>query len=110
MAILGIREAKDIDLFVSPEVFIGLKHQGWQERIKAPDDRPLAFDVFEAHQNWDFSPYNPKLKELISRAQIVESVNFASLNDVIKCKTASGRPKDLVDLKLIDNYLSRNAN
>ncbi len=63
LAAAGLREAGDIDFLVSKELFEQLRRAGWQELVKAPDDRPLVFDVFEAHNNWDFSSYKPTLDQ-----------------------------------------------
>lgn len=104
IAIVGLREANDIDLYVSKELFAKLKDDGWKELRKGPGDMPLVHDVFEAHENWDFSSYHPTLEELLSRATIVDGLPFASLEDVRKWKVASGRPKDITDVELIDTY------
>lgn len=103
--IYGIRDVNDIDMYVSKELFEDLKNKGWKKVYKGPKDEPLNFDIFEAHDNWEFSPYSPTLPELLSRAVEVEGITFASLEDVKKWKQASGRPKDLIDLNLIDDYL-----
>ncbi len=107
LAVLDIREVRDIDLLVSQDLYEGLENDGWKKVIKGPKDTPVTFDIFEAHPNWDFSPYAPTLSELLSRAIEAEGFPFASLEDVRKWKAASGRPKDLVDLKLIDEYLAK---
>ncbi len=108
LAAVGIREANDIDLLVSEELFEKLKETGWKERVKSTHDNPLVFDVFEAHSNWNFSPYSPTLTHLLSSAMIIDSVPFASLEEVRKWKAASGGPKHLTDVKLIDTYLQNN--
>lgn len=105
LAVLGIREVNDIDLLVSDELYNELAKKGWKKIHKGPKDEPLTFDIFDAHKSWEFSDYAPKLSELLSRAVYVEDVPFASLIDVKKWKEASGRPKDITDLKLIDDYL-----
>ena len=79
--------------------------EGWKKISKGPRDEPVTYDIFEAHKTWEFSPYAPTLSELLSRAVEVEGIAFASLEDVQKWKKASGRPKDITDLKLIDDYL-----
>ena len=104
LAALGIREAKDIDMLVSRDVYTQLSEAGWQQINKGPNDTPLTREIFEAHDNWNFSSYNPSLEDLLSRAMIMGDVPFASLGDVRKWKTASGRPKDLADIELIDQY------
>lgn len=108
LAIDDIREANDIDLLVSKEVFEELKNAGWREFHKDDNDVPLVKDVFEAHENWNFSTYSPTLEHLLSTSKIVEGVPFASLEEVRKWKTASGRPKDIVDIQLIDKVVQHN--
>lgn len=105
LAVAGLREANDIDLLVSEEIFAELKDRGWKELIKGQNDRPLVFDIFEAHDNWDFSPYSPTLQHILATATVIEGVPFASLKEVRKWKVASGGPKHLADVKLIDQKL-----
>lgn len=105
LALAGIREANDIDLLVSEEMFAKLEENGWKEYYKGPKDIPLVHDVFEAHDNWNFSSYSPTLEQLLVRATVVENIPFASLEDVKKWKDASGRPKDLADIALIDRFM-----
>ncbi len=108
MAAAGIREAKDIDMLVSEEVFADLQKAGWKLAYKGPKDKPIVHDIFEAHYNWDFSPYSPSLKQLLSTAIILDGVPFASLQEVRKWKSVSG-PKHLPDIGLIDHYLHNKA-
>ena len=108
-AIYGIRDVRDIDMLVSSELYEILEKKGWEKVQKGPKDEPLTYDIFEAHNTWEFSPYAPTFEELLSRAVECEDVMFASLEDVRKWKEASGRPKDIIDLKLIDDYLASHA-
>jgi hypothetical protein len=107
LAAVGIREASDIDLMVSQEMFTELKKNGWVEVNKGSDNTPLVFDVFEAYSSWKFGSYNPSFENLFSSSTEVDSVHFASLQEVREWKVASGRPKDLIDIKLIDEYLEK---
>lgn len=106
LAEAGIREAQDIDLLVSPEIYAELKKPGWQELRKDEKDIPLVHDVFEAHDSWNFSSYSPTLEHLLATATVIEGVPFAALEEVKKWKLASARPKDLADAELIDKYLA----
>jgi hypothetical protein len=108
-AILGIREVNDIDLFVSEELYQELVIKGWKKIYKGPKDEPMTYDIYEAHNTWEFSPYSPTLPELLSRSFEIGGIPFASLEDVRLWKESSGRPKDITDLKLIDDYLSANV-
>jgi len=106
MAILGLREAGDIDLLVSNELFKTLKKLGWEQIEKSPNDKPMVSDDFEAHSNWNFTTYNPTLEYLLSNADIIDGIPFASIYEVLEWKKSSGRPKDLVDIELINKYLT----
>ena len=107
LAVAGIRDAKDIDLFVSPSAYAVLKAAGWKEHYKGPGDVPLTFGVFEAHDNWDFSKYSPTFEHLYETAAKVDGIAFASLEEVRKWKQASGIQKHLDDIELIDEYLAK---
>lgn len=107
MAVLGIRKANDIDLLVSPELKKQLKKDGWKELRKNANDIPLVYDVFEAHDNWNFSSYSPTLENLLATAMNIDGVPFASLEEVRKWKACGERPKDIADVKLIDDYLTK---
>lgn len=103
-AIYGIRDVRDIDMYVTPQLYASLEKKGWKKVKKGPKDEPVTFALFEAHNTWNFSPYAPEFDELKSRATEYEGILFASLEDVRKWKEASGRPKDLIDLQLIKNH------
>ncbi|HUZ93053.1 MAG TPA: hypothetical protein VNG29_03610 [Candidatus Paceibacterota bacterium] len=105
LAVAGIRDAQDIDLFVSKEMALQLRDSGWREIAKSPDNKSLTHDVFEAYDNWNFSSYTPTLGQLLATATIIDGVPFVSLEEVKNWKTVSGRPKDLADIALIDKYL-----
>ena len=107
LALAGIREANDIDLLVSKELSAKFKEDGWKELEKSPNDKPLIYDVFEAHDRWNFSSYSPTLQDLLATATVEEGVPFASLEEVRKWKLSSRRPKDIVDISLIDKYLGK---
>lgn len=104
LAVAGLREANDIDMLVTPELFNQLAKNGWKEFVKAPNDKPLIKGDFEVHVAWDFSTYQPTLKQLLASAQIIDGVPFAALEEVRKWKLSSGRAKDLEDIQLIEDY------
>jgi hypothetical protein len=106
LAAAGIREAGDIDLYVTAAVLAELKAQGWTQIHKAPGDEPYTQAEYEAHANWNFSPYAPTLEHLQKTATLIDGVPFASLEEVRKWKFASGGAKHLADVALIDQYLS----
>ena len=105
LAVAGIREAGDIDMLVTEKLTDDLKKAGWKQVNKGANDKPYTRGVFEAHSSWDFSSYSPALDHLLKSATFIDGIPFASLAEVRKWKMASGRPKDLDDIKLIDRYL-----
>jgi len=104
LAIAGIREAGDIDMLVGDDLYKNFSSRGWVEVDKGPRDKPLTWDVFEAHNHWSFSTYSPTLEQLLKTADYIDDIPFASIDEVRKWKVASGRPKDIKDIELIDNY------
>jgi hypothetical protein len=84
LAAAGIREANDIDLFVSEAVLQQFIQEGWQQVKKGPLDEPYTSGVFEAHANWNFSPYAPTLAFLLASADTYDGVPFASLREIQK--------------------------
>lgn len=109
LAIAGLREANDIDFLVTAELLHDLRQRGWQQVDKGPDDKPYESGIFEAHANWNFSAYAPTLEHLLKTAIVIDGISFASLEEVRKWKEAWGRPKDLADIALIDEYLAHQS-
>jgi|SRR5581483_11716072 len=107
LALAGIREAQDIDLYVRPEVLERFIQAGWKQVDKGPGDKPHVSGVFEAHTTWGFSPYAPTLIQPLQNADVFEGVAFASLKEVRKWKVASGGKKHEADVHLIDDYISK---
>lgn len=107
LAVYGIRDTGDIDLFVSSELYQKLISDGWEEKSWDNGGKYLRNDNVEVDDSWDYGDYNPSLSELIERAISVQGIPFASLEDVLQWKKAFGRPKDLADIKLIEAYLAK---
>ncbi len=106
LALAGLREAGDIDMLVTKELFDSLRQQGWKKLVKNENDIPLTKEDIEVHYKWDFSSYQPTLEHLLATADFIEGIPFASLKEVRKWKKSSGRPRDLRDINLIDAYLT----
>lgn len=106
MAAHGIRQSRDIDLLVTNKLYEQLKDEGWQE--KAWDEGGgyrLVRGVFEADDSWNYGSYNPTPEEIISKSGIIDGIPFAPLDEVVKWKQTFGRPKDLTDVELIEQFL-----
>ena len=108
MSAHGIRESNDIDLIVMPELFARLEATGeWEETF--PNGRKkLAKGDFEVYNGWWSSDsYRRDVSKLIAGAEILDGVPVVKLEEVLVWKKAFGREKDLKDVKLIEEFLSR---
>ena len=108
LQILGIRPAQDIDLLVSPELFIELKekrgwktHPNYQTTIDSPNHDAGA------KQTMDFMKQNYTLADILPTAYWYEDIPFMNLEMLIDAKTQLNREKDILDLNLIQKYLAR---
>lgn len=101
MDILGIRPAGDIDIAVTKSLHQELRKTGkWKEYNKIF----LVDDTFEIIPELGLENYYTTTEEAISSALIIEGIPFMNLDELIKFKTAQGRDKDLIDIKLIRGY------
>lgn len=96
-------------MVVSSSVLEDLKKRGWTQITKGEDDKLYTHDIFEADDKWGFGAYPRTLEQLLATADVVDGIPFASLQEVRAWKAASGRPKDLKDIELIDNHIQRKA-
>lgn len=109
MGIRGIRGINDIDILVSDDLRddlikkYGMVDDGKTKKITFPQGDIDAF--------WEGSFYtqkvdkqDPKVKDIISRAEMIDGLPFESLDDLIYFKRKMNRPKDLEDIKLIEKW------
>ena len=108
MAIRGIREAKDLDIIVAPELWdeMSKSHKTtvneWGiERICLTDDIAVLHPAQSIFGNSTIIPR----EELFSKAEIFEGIKFMDLEHLKKIKLKMGREIDLQDIRLIDEYL-----
>ena len=105
LAVRGIREAKDIDLVVSEDLW---RELGTKYLVnKKPICDTINIGSIEVLGNFRgenlFSG-----DEQIAKADIIGGHRFVNLDMIIVFKTALGREKDLKDLELIKGYLLEN--
>ncbi len=106
----GIRETHDVDVVVTPELFEKCKTEGWEQvpwTYEKIDQIYLKKGEFEVYLDVNCRDFNPTFSELIQRAETIDDITFASLQDTINFKRAYNKPKHLADLKLIEKYLQK---
>lgn len=100
LAIRGIRESHDIDIVVKKELWEKLEGEYPQEK-----EGLIKIGKIEIYKGW--LPWIKDTDRLIDDADIFEGIRFVKLKYVVEWKKAFGREKDLVDLKLIEEYQKR---
>lgn len=108
--VLGIRQAKDIDILVSKDLLEQLsKHKDKWRLIN--DDRGVHLvsktGLVELWDSWHSYDGEATIYDLIDQAELIDGVRFSSLEFVEKYKQWMGRPKDKKDLELIADYRRR---
>lgn len=110
--IYGVRKSNDIDVVVSNRAFQTLKDRGWEVdqtfKEKWGNER-LVHDVFEVvkHFNWNFCDYHLSFEAVRDIAKIIDGVHVQPLGLSLVAKYDIGREKDFVDIKLIEQYFSK---
>ena len=104
LEILGLRQAGDIDLAVTPAIHQKLRETGeWDEEI-IHDKIFLKKDDFEINLDVTWPDFQVPLQEIIDQAMIIDDIRFMNLKHLRQFKQALGREKDLKDLALLDEY------
>jgi hypothetical protein len=104
MALLGLKENNDIDLWVAEDVFEAMKTD--------PNFKPIMKEgrLFYESKSGNIEASNTMpctkggVEVYIKRAILIYGFHFMSVNDLIYWKKCMRRPKDLVDLKKLLEY------
>lgn len=114
LAVLGIRETRDIDIAITSTLYTDLCVSGeWEEKEPwskltleklAGTRNGIAIEIIPEIR-WE--AYTTPVEEIIASALVVDSIPFMNLDELIKFKHALGRPKDMKDIKRIEQYLAQ---
>lgn len=107
---LGVRESKDIDLVISQDEYNRLKEsKDFTVEINQYGKEVLTGDLFEIVTGWEVLDKDYKFNDLKENSVVIDDVRYITLDFLYQIKDSwlkkgKARPKDLVDLKLIENY------
>lgn len=108
LAIRGLREARDIDIIVTTELFNEIaKDPHWKLGKVRDGHRSLSQGEISLFDTW--APGSWDVYELIHNAEMVDGVPYVKLSSVIEWKMIRNSPKDIVDIDLIHEYLKVNS-
>ncbi len=98
---LHLREARDIDLVVTPGLFQLLKQSGDYSHEVRHDEDVLERNDQEIWTSWDGCDF----EALLSDGTVIDGVQFAHPQFVLDWKQRNGRDKDARDIQLLEKYL-----
>ena len=104
----GIRETRDVDVVVIPDLFKKLRESGLYKEEMRFGKLWLFSDNIDIGLKLDWENYSTTTEEAIKTAVIINGVPFLNLQEMIKFKKAMGREKDFKDIELIKEYLKNN--
>lgn len=106
LAIHGIREARDVDLVVPPDVFVELEKSGeWHKGFIGSSSYALERGSAEIWVDWSTDGTgHPTYEDLLSDSEIIDGVRFVTLEYLEKCKAERGSEKDMEDIRKIHEY------
>lgn len=98
MVLYGLRDrTRDIDLGCASPLADRLEREGYPVEILQDGSRKIVFsDTIELFENW-----------LEGDVVLLEGLPVVSLDGLLKMKEALGREKDLEDIRLIKEQLSK---
>lgn len=103
LAAHGIREARDLDLVVTRDLFDELTKKFPLDSFEDGSPRILIGEIeIMLDPGFGFDT-----EEWIKNADVIDGVRFVKLEDLMEWKKKMGREKDLKDIKLIEDYLNR---
>lgn len=106
---LGLREAGDIDLVVSQELFDTLNGSEGYVYTQRYGLDVLDKDDQEIWLAWGIGDDNKGLEELSRDSVVIDGVRFVSPEFLLAWKRSMNRPKDARDIELLEEYLKNNA-
>ena len=105
MGIRDLKKCNDIDILVTEDLFKKLQTDSkWKFKIASKGSEALEIDNIEIFKDWP-DVANPQ--KLIDSAEIIDDLPFVNLYEVLKWKKFRSKEKDLVDIKLIEDFLKK---
>ncbi len=94
LELMGIRETNDVDLVVNKAAYRLLRDKHWKEFVHDDGKVMLSHHGYRIMLHW----MGRDLSNLQKSAVLVDGIPVMSLDDLVDCKIALGRKKDLEDV------------
>lgn len=107
LAVRGLREAKDLDIIITSELFRKLKTDdpSWKASALRDHHEVLSREGVSLFDSW--APDSWDIPAMIKEAEEIEGVPFVRLETVLEWKKIRNSEKDQQDIKLIEAELGR---
>lgn len=101
----GLRQANDVDLVVSEDVFWELEKSGWKQGTTGSSSYSLEKDGAEVWMDWSTDGTgHPNYDDLLLFSEMVHGIRVVTLDYLKQRKLERGLEKDLRDVETIENY------
>lgn len=112
LSALEIRKSKDIDVVVDDENYARLSKDTHFKKTQNHGQEILADELFEIGTYWGVLDKNQTFDDLLKQSQVVNGVRYITLEFLFAVKESwllddDVRQKDIDDVKLIKNYLTK---
>jgi hypothetical protein len=107
---LKIRNSKDIDIITSENDYKRLKEsKKFSVQINQYNKEILTDDHFEIGTNWEVLNKRYTFDDFKNDSIVIDEVRYLSLDFLYRIKAnwikeGKARPKDIIDIELIENY------
>ena len=103
----GVRNSNDIDLIVPKDIFISLKNTPELVFESRDDGDRLTNSSVEIFTQWNVLGEEKYHADLLKDTVVIDNLRYLSLDLTTALKKANGRPKDLLDLELINTFINK---
>lgn len=108
----SIRDTNDLEIFVCNQLFQRLIDLGWEQRIAGSTGALYLTTTVSkiavlAFETCGSEKWVPDVDAYIQNPELIEGWPFMPLAAMRDWKLATARPKDLLDVDLIDMHLAR---
>lgn len=107
----GIRDSHDIDVVTTPDIYCSLAATSRFIKSDSYGQEVLTDDIFEIRTSWGVLGKDQTFDDLRAQSVIVNGVCYTSIEFLLAVKkswiqSGNDRPKDLADVKLIEEFLN----
>ena len=105
----GIKETKDIDIFVSRDLLVALgSNSDWRHHPRIVQGEEAGLVNVDGTVELYPTMGGITFDELKMKQEMINGIPFANLHDIVKIKETYNREKDHKDIALIEEYLKLN--